>query len=104
MRLFETPVEDSRETLLEKLRAPFQPHSMTSKEAAARIEPHLNALQKKVLDCLKSNGPLTDKEMQHILGMDGSTQRPRRVELWTKLGLIEPTGQKRNGCQLWRAK
>jgi hypothetical protein len=38
-----------------------------------------------VFDCY---GPQTDEEMQELLGMGSSTQRPRRVELW-EAGLIE---------------
>ena len=31
---------------------------------------------------LVANGPATDKRMQEELGLDGNTQRPRRVELF----------------------
>jgi len=56
----------------------------------------------RVFDCLKSY-PLagaTDKEMQTALGMDGSTQRPRRIEL-LRAGLIRDMGCKRDGCTVW---
>jgi len=63
--------------------------------------------------CLSAAGPdgLTDKEMQAVSGIDGSTQRPRRNELagngkrgarnkyWPRL--IEKNGQRRNGGAVW---
>ncbi len=45
----------------------------------------------------------TDKEIQQKTGIDGSTVRPRRIELW-KAGLIEDAGFKRDGCTVWRAR
>ena len=86
-------------------RAPYVPSSDTSREAAESIEPHLNALQRKVLEFIRERGAhgATDKEIQAGLGMKGSTQRPRRIEL-RDAGLIQPTGMRRDGSQVWRVK
>lgn len=61
----------------------------TSGQAARRIESQLNALQLRVLEHLRAVGGYgaTDEEMQFVLGMNPSTQRPRRIELLRK-GLI----------------
>lgn len=37
---------------------------------------------------------LTDEELQHGIGLEGSTQRPRRVEL-LRAGLIKDSGRTR---------
>lgn len=69
-------------TVFIPLRAPYQPHSETSKEAAAQIAPILNPLQQKVLDCLQRwPEGLTDEQLCDALGMNPSTCRPRRIEL-----------------------
>jgi predicted ArsR family transcriptional regulator len=65
----------------------------------------LGKLKAVVFDCLRDHGPQTDEEMQELLGMGSSTQRPRRVELW-EAGLIEQCGTKptKSGrtAALWR--
>lgn len=53
----------------------------------------------RILDVLIAK-PLTDKEMQRILGMDGSTQRPRRIEL-VRMSMVADTGKRREGSTLW---
>lgn len=65
--------------------APYQRHSETSKEAAERIEPNLASLRGKVLAYIRNCGHrgATDDEVQIALCMNPSTQRPRRIELWT---------------------
>ena len=67
--------------------APYQPQSASSAKAAAAILPAAETLRRKVLDAIKERGDYgaTDDELQLLLGMDGSTERPRRVELWEKL-------------------
>lgn len=72
---------------------PCQVHSTTSREAAKAIEPRAATLRRLVLDYLRGQGEqgATDLEMQEALGMDGNTQRPRRVELLTA-GLIRDSG------------
>lgn len=75
--------------------APAQRHSVTSIESAKQIEPHLGPLQTKVLECLKRwPEGLTDLEIQDALGMDPSTERPRRGELERKK-LIKNSGRTR---------
>lgn len=95
MRLFETPVEDPRETLLEKLRAsrslPFQPHSITSKKAATSMEGGAASIRYRVLTEIRNHGPLSDQQLAHRLGLAENTCRPRRIEL-LKAGLIEKAG------------
>jgi len=72
---------------------PYQKHSATSREAAEHIAGSANTLRKKVYDYLRSEPEgATDMEMQVVLGMDGSTQRPRRVKL-VELGLVRDSGR-----------
>jgi predicted ArsR family transcriptional regulator len=81
--------------LFSAARAPAQQHSRTSMQAADSLDAKaLNALQRKVLAWLVENGPATDEEMQEGLGMNPSTQRPRRIEL-AKRGLVVEAGTKR---------
>lgn len=68
---------------------PFVSGSVTSWEAADSMIKQATSLRDKIFTWLYYYGPATDKEMQAGLGMDGSTQRPRRVELH-KAGRIEP--------------
>ncbi len=76
--------------------APYVSGSMTSREAAKLIEPELNALQVKVLNQIILTGATgaTDAEMQIALGMNPSTQRPRRIELW-RAGFLFDSGEQR---------
>lgn len=73
--------------------APFQPHSETSWEASIAIGAHLGPQQKRILEFLHRCGAFgaTDGEMQDILKMNPSTQRPRRIELCQR-GLVEDSG------------
>ena len=73
---------------------PVQRHSVTSVEAGEKIKPHAETLRDKVLDLLKSRGGFTDIEIQDILQMNPSTQRPRRIELVTA-GLVQDSGSVR---------
>ena len=77
-----------------KLLAPYQHHSDTSFRAAEKIEPSCGNLEWEVLDFMRRFGGMTDAEMQNLLGMGGSTQRPRRVSLVEK-GLVRDSGTKR---------
>ena len=50
----------------------------------------------------------TDEQLQNALGLDGSTERPRRGELVTQ-GLVEDSGLRRKSasgrdCIVWRVK
>ena len=75
---------------------PAQRHSETSREAADAIEPKADTLRRLVLDFIRSRGDqgATDEECQDALGMAGSTQRPRRVEL-QNLVMVMDSGRTR---------
>jgi len=57
--------------------------SPTSRDAWLQNEPAANSQRRFVLDLLRQypRGGLTDHEMQNLLRMNPSTQRPRRIEL-----------------------
>ena len=76
--------------------APFQAHSDTSRDAARAVKPRLNSLQLRVLDELKAckSWGATDEELQLILKLNPSTERPRRIELVEK-GLARDSGNRR---------
>jgi len=65
----------------------------------ARKTSRVRGDRQRILDVLMAK-PLTDREMQEILKLDGSTQRPRRIELMND-GLVADTGERRNGSVLW---
>jgi transcription initiation factor IIE alpha subunit len=77
-------------------RAPSVNGSITSAKAADSLGPAtLNAMQRRVLALLQATpGGLTDEEMQTRLGMNPSTQRPRRIEL-ARRGLVVEAGTRR---------
>jgi len=76
--------------------APYQPDSDTSREAAERIEPDIASLRGQVLAYLRDCGDCgaTDEEMQDMLAMNPSTQRPRRIEL-RDAGFVRDSGATR---------
>lgn len=85
--------------------APYQKHSPTSKAAAADILPRAGTLRRAVYDFIVSrhHAGATDEEIQNVLGLEGSTERPRRIEL-QRGGLIEqrvtwPTRRVKSGKQ-----
>ena len=66
--------------------------SETSLEAAVRAEPAAGTQRRRVLDELRAHpGGLTDDEMQTLLAMNPSTQRPRRIEL-VEAKLVKDSG------------
>jgi hypothetical protein len=70
--------------------------SETSLEAAIAAEPRAGTQRRRVLDLLREY-PVTglaDHEMQNLLGMNPSTQRPRRIEL-VEAGLVKDSGRHR---------
>ena len=74
---------------------PYQRHSDTSLRAAIEAEPNAGTQRWKVLHLLRATARgLTDHQMQSILDMNPSTQRPRRIELVEK-GLVVDSGQRR---------
>jgi len=74
----------------------FQKHSETSRAAAFEIEISAETLRGKVLRCIRDarSSGATDEQIQIHLGMNPSTQRPRRVELIER-GLIKNSGRTR---------
>jgi len=89
-------------------RAPAVNGSATSAAAADSLGPAtLNALQRRVLELLQATPEgLTDEEMARRLGMNPSTQRPRRIEL-AKAGMIQKAGVRKTAsnrnADVWRA-
>ena len=71
-------------------------HPATSHQAAERILPKSGTLRAKVYAKLKQWGShgLTDENMQTMLAMNPSTQRPRRIEL-VEAGLVRDSGRVR---------
>jgi transcription initiation factor IIE alpha subunit len=88
-------------------RAPAVRGSVTSAKAADSLGPAtLNVLQRRVLELLAATpGGLTDEEMQTRLGMNPSTQRPRRNEL-ERRGLVVEAGTRKTAsgrnASVWR--
>jgi hypothetical protein len=88
-------------------RAPSVNGSITSAKAADSLSPTtLNALQRQVLALLQATPDgLTDEEQQTRLGMNPSTQRPRRIEL-ARRGLVVEAGTRRTAsgrmATVWR--
>ena len=84
------------------LQPPSVRDSRTSAQAADGIRGAANALRQRVLDLLRTTIArgtdgllgLTDEEMQGLLDMNPSTQRPRRSEL-VALGLVMDSGRTR---------
>jgi len=88
-------------------RAPSVNGSITSAKAADSLGPAtLNAMQRRVLELLQATPDgLTDEEQQRLLGMNPSTQRPRRIEL-ARRGLVVEVGTRRTAsgrmAMVWR--
>lgn len=68
--------------------------SDTSKAAAHKIKPSVGVLRAKVLAYIEDGGGATDEEAQKGLGMNPSTQRPRRIEL-VERGAVKDSGLRR---------
>ena len=75
-------------------RAPYQPHSPTSHEAARMLAPKLSSMELEILNiisecqCAGGNG-LTDTELIEDFGSQSA--RPRRIFL-TKIGKLRDSG------------
>lgn len=88
-------------------RAPSVNGSITSAAAADALDATtLNAMQRRVLAYLEQHGPATDEEIATGLGMNPSTERPRRIEL-ARAGLIAEAGTRRTisgrNATVWQA-
>ena len=86
---------------------PAQRHSETSIAAAEAIKPRVEIYRERILAEIKRSGALgrTDGELQEQLNMNGSTQRPRRIEL-VDAGLVKNSGRTRKSasgraCVVW---
>lgn len=87
-------------------RAPSVKGSITSAAAAEALDATtLNAMQRRVLAYIEQHGPATDEEIAIGLGMNPSTERPRRIEL-ARAGLIVTDGTRRTAsgrmAAVWR--
>jgi len=102
--LFDTPVKNmcphGRDRTkcpfcLEYTGTPFVHHSQTSQDASKIPAPTLQSRRKDVLEAIaKFPNGLTDLEISEVTGIDGSSARPRRVELLED-GLIESAGTRK---------
>jgi hypothetical protein len=83
-------------------RAPAVRGSQTSAQAADSLDGDtLDAMQRRVLALLQATpGGLTDEEMQRRLGMNPSTQRPRRIEL-ARRGFVVADGTRKTSSGRW---
>jgi DNA-directed RNA polymerase specialized sigma24 family protein len=89
---------------------PHQSHSVTSKCAAVAIVSESATLREEVRKHLVACGEhgATDEEIQNALGMNPSTQRPRRIEL-VQRGIVEDSGTTRKttsgrSATVWKMK
>lgn len=86
---------------------PFVSGSTTSEEAALSIGSKAATLREKVYEALKTLGPMIDEEIQDLLEMNPSTERPRRIELCSEGRVIDSgsTGLTKSGRKavLWKA-
>lgn len=71
-------------------------HPETAHEAAQAVTPRTGTQRRLILDWITRCGPAgaTDFEIQQRLGLDGNTERPRRLEL-EQAGLIVNSGRTR---------
>jgi hypothetical protein len=72
---------------------PYQRHSRTSRDAAEQARESAPTQRQRVFAQLQAHDA-TDEEMQCALGMNPSTQRPRRIELH-RMGFVKDSGRKR---------
>ena len=73
--------------------APAQPHSATSRAAAADQTPSKKDTDRqRILDALERLGPLTDEQIGKATGIGMNTVRPRRVDL-VRDGLVVAVDQ-----------
>lgn len=106
--LFVVPVEDLKTSPLASGR---EAETFTTSIQAAHSVDDTKAQQRAlVYQCIKEAGAngRTDDEIQQILGLDGSSERPRRLELWQakriylKNGAVRPTRTGRSST-IWFA-
>lgn len=66
-----------------------------SSEAYEKIEPHVTALERIVLDALADGGAMTASELAIFTGTDYAAIQPRAGQLF-KRGLVKKIGRKPN--------
>ena len=81
--------------------APYVRESQTSQKAAISIVENVGNLRDRVFRLLELKGSLTDQEIQEWLGMDPSTQRPRRIELVAQRKVRDSGKRKRTRSGRW---
>jgi len=74
---------------LEARQLPFIMGSKTSYDAAQKFTQFAGSKRNLIWRWLAGVGVATDKDMQEALQMDGSTQRPRRLELFRDGHIVE---------------
>ena len=87
---------------------PYVRGSETSKAAAEKIKPVTGKTRKLVYEGIAESAGIgaTDLELQNALDMKGSTQRPRRCELYLSGHIKKKQHENgafvtRDGCQVW---
>ena len=101
------PLFSASQMAFREPKAPSVRGSVTSAAAADSLDgTALNALQRRVLEFLRARPEgATDEEMQRGLGMNPSTQRPRRIEL-VRRGLVIEAGarktESKRNATVWR--
>lgn len=73
---------------------PYQRHSGTSRQAAVEAAPLVAGDRERVASFLRIHGPATDEQIACALGLNPSTERPRRVKL-VEDGLVAQVGEGR---------
>jgi hypothetical protein len=68
--------------------------SETSAAAADSVRASAPTYRERVLTCIRNAPGVTDEQITEITGIQPSTARPRRIELF-KMGLIRPAGEAR---------
>jgi hypothetical protein len=69
-------------------------NNSTSRDAARMALRDSTITRRAVYNCLSDAAEgMTDRQMQDLLGLDGNTQRPRRLEL-IMMGLVRDSGRK----------
>lgn len=94
--LFDPPLPDPSRQAVGKFEAPTSVQAATSRAAAVLVYPTSGIARERVLAYIVRQGEqgATDDELQGVLVMNPSTQRPRRVEL-VEDGWIEDSGRTR---------
>ena len=91
-------VSEDQKDLFTAFEAPIMPpaqrHSDTSRAAALSMVGGTGSLRRRVLQRLADEGkPMSDEQLQAVLEMNPSTERPRRGEL-VKYGYIKDSGER----------